>query len=82
MATEILSIGSNNSAEFTVLSGTPVTLILRGAGNAAVKMKGSDDSFITIGQLDASAPVQVLDVPGTFIVSRLNGADVEVDKEG
>lgn len=29
MATEILSIGSDTSAEFTVVAGTPATLILR-----------------------------------------------------
>lgn len=82
MATEILSIGSDVSAEFTVVAGTPAMLILRGAGNASIRVKASDNSFVNVGELDAMNRVRVLDVAGTYVVARLNGSTVEVDKEG
>lgn len=82
MATEILSIGSDASAEFTVAAGDLATLIMRGSGNASVRMKASDGSYVPFGELDNYNRVKTLDAPGVFIVTRLNGDAVEVDKEG
>jgi len=82
MATEILSIGAENSAEFVVTVGVPVALILRGAGRAAIKIRASNGSYVTCDTLDTSDPVKVIDVAGTYIVSRLVDTAIEVDLEG
>ena len=73
---EIIALGTAaaSSAEFTLLDGSSAVLSLCNPGAAsvaAVRLKATDGTFVTVGQLTSASPAQVLGAPGTFIVTRV-----------
>lgn len=88
MATEILAPGKTDlpSAEFTHAAGDTSTLLLKGAGGVAagpnasvvIEAKTSTATWINIGRMSVSRPLQVLVGTGTFRVRRTAGDDSSI----
>jgi hypothetical protein len=72
------STGQADSADFTVVAGTPNTLSLTAAISQAlpqdawaeIKIKSSGGAYQVVGRLTFREPAQVLDGPGTFLVTK------------
>jgi hypothetical protein len=82
MSTVILAAGTAaaNSTDVVVAAGTPATIFLTAAVSGPVPSEASCDiqiketvgaTYHTIGKLTGSNPIQVIDAPGTYRVSRL-----------
>lgn len=72
------STSQADSADFTLTAGTPSTLSLNCGTSqsipadawAIVKIKSSGGTYQVVGRLDSTKPAQVLDGPGTFLVTK------------
>lgn len=91
MATELIAVGNTqaNSADITVAAGTPVTVFLKNGGASEVldsaarcdiQVKGSGGFYYTIGRLDGTDPIKVIDAPGTYRISKYAGPSFGVDQ--
>ena len=72
---EIIASGTTavSSAEFTLTDGSSAVLSLGNPGSAsvaAVRLKATDGTFVTVGNLTSAVPAQILSAAGTFIVTR------------
>lgn len=77
-ATQILAAGNTaaDSADVTVVAGTPVTVCLKGvAVGATVNISLKDDAgaYNVIGQLISQNPALMISAPGTYRFSRVAG---------
>lgn len=80
MASELLAVGSSaaNSSDLVVASGTTVTVGLKGAVNAAARvrilLKDDGGAYIDVGELTPFRPVLAIAAPGTYRFTRVAGA--------
>jgi hypothetical protein len=81
---------AEDSSDFTVVAGTPVTIFLHDAAGpnvpgdctAAIQVKSSGSQYFTVGVLDGNNPARVITGPGTYRVSKFASATAfGVDKE-
>lgn len=79
MATQLLAAGTTaaDSADVTVVAGTPVTVALKAAADGAevaVKLKDDGAAYNIVGRITSSAPALMISAPGTYRFSRVAGA--------
>lgn len=90
MATELIAVGviDANSADITVVAGTPVTLFLKttagtlpdSQARASVQVKTSASLYQTIGALNGVDRTIVIDGPGTYRVQKYAGPSFGVEQ--
>lgn len=81
MATEILATGNTaeNSSEFTVTAGTPLTVALKGGsasnGPVAIQLKDDEEEWVQVGALGGGGapPAVVINGPGVYRLVRPEG---------
>lgn len=91
MATELIAVGAAaaDSGDILVAAGAPVTIYLKAAASGpvdsaarcTVQLKSVGGTYHQFAELTGNDPAAVLDAPGTFRVSRVNGsANFGVDR--
>lgn len=83
MATQLLAAGTTaaDSADVTVVAGTPITVALKAAADGAevaVKLKDDGAAYNIVGRLTSAQPALMVSAPGTYRFSRIAGASCGV----
>ena len=82
-AAELIATGTTaaNSADVTVVAGTPITVALKAAADGAevaVKLKDDGAAYNIVGRITSAQPSLMILAPGTYRFSRIAGASCGV----
>lgn len=83
MATSLIAAGTTaaDSADVTVVAGTPQTVALKAAADGAevaIKLKDDGGAYNIVGRLTSAVPAQMISAPGVYRLSRIAGASCGV----